>query len=36
MIFSADDGEAAYGIADNLYVTDLGNIPYTGLVEGKR
>ena len=35
MIFSADDGEAAYGIADNLYVTDLGNIPYTGLVEGE-
>ncbi len=35
IIFSADDGEASYGIADNLYVADLGDVPYTGLVEGE-
>lgn len=35
IIFSADDGEASFGIADNLYVADLGDVPYTGLVEGE-
>ena len=35
IIFSADDGEASYGIADNLYVADLGDVPYTGLMEGE-
>lgn len=35
IIFSADDGEASYGIADNLYVADLSDVPYTGLVEGE-
>lgn len=35
IVFSADDGEAAYGIADNLYVADLGDVPYTGLVAGE-
>lgn len=34
IIFSADDGEAAYGIADNLYIARLGNPQYTGLTEG--
>ncbi len=34
IIFSADDGEAAYNIPDNLYIADLGDVPYTGLIEG--
>lgn len=34
IIFSSDDGEAAYGIADNLYAAKITNVPYTGLVEG--
>lgn len=34
IIFSADDGEAAYGIADNLYVAPIDSVPYTGLVHG--
>lgn len=34
LIFSCDDGEAAYHIPDNLYTADLGNVPYTGLKEG--
>lgn len=35
IVFSADDGEAEYNLADNLYVADLGDVPYTGLVEGE-
>lgn len=35
IIFSADDGEASYHIPDNLYIADLGDVPFTGLVEGK-
>lgn len=35
MIFAADDGEAAYNIPDNLYICELGEVPYTGLVEGE-
>lgn len=35
IVFSADDGEAAYGIPDNLYVAELGDVPYTGLIEGE-
>lgn len=34
LIFSADDGEAAYGLPDNLYYADITDVPYTGLVEG--
>lgn len=34
MIFSADDGEAVYNIPDNLYICELGDVPFTGLVEG--
>lgn len=35
LIFSADDGEAAYNLPDNLYFADLGEeVAYTGLVEG--
>lgn len=35
IIFSADDGEAAYRLPDNLYVADISSVPYTGLVEGE-
>lgn len=35
MIFAADDGEAAYNIPDNLYICEIGDVPYTGLVEGE-
>lgn len=34
IIFSADDGEAAYNIADNLYAAEIGDAPYTGLTDG--
>lgn len=35
MIFSADDGEAEYGIPDNLYIADLKDVSHTGLKEGE-
>ena len=35
IVFSADDGEAEYNLADNLYVADLGDVSYTGLIEGE-
>lgn len=35
MIFSADDGEAMYNLPDNLYICELGETPYTGLVAGE-
>lgn len=35
LIFSCDDGEAAYGIADNLYTADVSEVPFTGLVDGE-
>lgn len=35
ILFSADDGEASYGIPDNLYIADLGDVPYTGLTQGE-
>ena len=34
MLFAADDGEAMWNIPDNIYVADISDIPYTGLVEG--
>lgn len=34
LIFSADDGEAQYNIADNLYYAPLDSIQYTGLTDG--
>ncbi|MCI5980721.1 MAG: hypothetical protein MRZ38_07570 [Muribaculaceae bacterium] len=34
MLFSADDGESAYGIADCIYIADVSNVPYTGLKDG--
>ena len=35
MLFAADDGESLYKIPDCLYQADLGNVPHTGLVEGR-
>lgn len=34
MLFSADDGESTYHIADNIYVADIAGAPFTGLKEG--
>jgi outer membrane protein assembly factor BamB len=35
MLFTSDDGEALYQIPDNIYVADITEVPYTGLVDGK-
>lgn len=35
ILFSADDGEAAYNLPDNIYVAEIGEVPFTGLVEGE-
>ena len=35
LIFSCDDGEAAYGLPDNLYTARIDSVPYTGLKEGE-
>ena len=34
MLFSADDGEALFHIADCIYKADVSEVPYTGLREG--
>ena len=34
LVFSCDDGEAAYGIPDNLYTARIDSVPPTRLVEG--
>lgn len=34
MLFAADDGESTFHIADNLYIADIADVAYTGLVEG--
>ena len=34
LIFSCDDGEAAYNLPDNLYTADISEVPFTGLKEG--
>ena len=35
MLFAADDGESTYHIADNLYIADITQVPYTGLKDGQ-
>lgn len=35
LIFSCDDGEAAYNLPDNLYTASIAEVPFTGLVEGE-
>ena len=34
MLFTADDGESTYHIADNIYVADIADVAYTGLKDG--
>ena len=34
MLFAADDVEAMYNIPDNLYIADVSDVPFTGLLEG--
>lgn len=34
MLFSADDGESTFNIADNIYIADISSVPYTGLEDG--
>lgn len=36
ILFAADDGEATYHIADNIYVAELKNVPYSGLKDGEQ
>ena len=35
IIFSADDGEAMYNLPDNLYLCEIDEVPFTGLVDGE-
>jgi hypothetical protein len=35
MLFTADDGESLYQIPDNIYIADITEVPYTGLVDGE-
>lgn len=35
MLFAADDGEAQWNIPDNIYIADVSDVPYTGLVDGE-
>ncbi|MDE6339904.1 MAG: hypothetical protein K2K97_08990 [Muribaculaceae bacterium] len=35
ILFSSDDGEAMYNLPDNLYVCELGDVPFTGLIDGE-
>ena len=34
MLFAADDGESTYHIADNIYIADITQVPYSGLKDG--
>lgn len=34
MLFTADDGESMYNIADNIYIADLTEVHFTGLKDG--
>lgn len=34
MLLSADDGDADYNLPDNLYIVDVSEAPFTGLVRG--
>lgn len=36
MLFTADDGEAAYQIADNIYIADVHDVAFTGLKDGEQ
>ena len=34
MLFAADDGESTFHIADNIYIADITEVPFTGLKDG--
>ncbi len=36
LLFAADDGEASFNIADNIYRADISKVPYTGLKDGEQ
>lgn len=35
MLFTADDGESTFHIADNIYAADISDVPYTGTANGE-
>ena len=35
MLFTADDGESTFHIADNIYAADISDVPFTGLKNGE-
>ena len=35
MLFTSDDGESLYQIPDNIYIADITEVPFTGLVDGE-
>lgn len=35
MLFTADDGESTFHIADNIYKADISDVPYTGVRDGE-
>lgn len=35
MLFTADDGESTFHIADNIYAADISDVPYTGVRDGE-
>lgn len=35
MLFTADDGESTFHIADNIYMADISDVPYTGVRDGE-
>ncbi|WP_295940176.1 hypothetical protein [uncultured Alistipes sp.] len=35
MLFSADDGESTFHIADNIYAADISEVVYTGIKDGE-
>ena len=35
MLFTADDGESTFHIADCIYKADISNVPYTGIKNGE-
>ena len=36
MLFTADDGESTFHIADNIYVADIADVAYTGVKDGEQ
>ncbi|MDQ7948163.1 MAG: hypothetical protein REI93_04950 [Pedobacter sp.] len=36
LLFAADDGDATFKIADNIYMADISKVSYTGLKDGEQ